>query len=84
MQDPQHYEERQRRNGEIGEGHRREHERARDQQAPPPEEIGQRAGRQLHEDARERRRAHHEPDEGRSGAELAREEGQQWCAADRV
>ena len=84
MKEPENHEPRERRDGKVAEGQRREYQCTRNEQPPPSEQIGKRAGRQLQEHARERRRAHDEADERWAGAELAGKERQEWSAADRV
>jgi hypothetical protein len=84
MQEPEHHDPRERRHGKVGERQCCEYQCTRDEQSPPPEEIGQRAGWQLQEHSSQRRRAHDKADEGWACTELTGEERKEWSAADRV
>ena len=84
MKEPENHEPRERRDGKVAEGQRREYQGTRDEQSPPSEQIGKRAGRQLQEHSSQRRGAHDKADERWACAELAGEERKEWSAADRV
>jgi len=49
MKEPENHEPRDRRDGKVAEGQRREYQCTRDEQSPPSEYIGKSAGRQLQE-----------------------------------
>jgi hypothetical protein len=84
MKEAENHEPRERRHGKIAEGQRGEYQCTRDEQSPPSEEIGQRAGWQLQEHSSQRRGAHDKADEGWACAELTGEERKKRSAADRV
>ena len=84
MKEPENHEPRERRDGEVGEGQRREYQCTCHEQSAPSEQIGKRAGRQLQEHSSQRRGAHDKADEGWACAELTGKERKEWSAADRV
>ncbi len=77
VREAQDDERRQRRRSEVAERQQREHDARAEQQPPASERVGQRAGRQLHDDTGERGGADDEPDERRAGAKIARQQRQQ-------
>ena len=84
MKEPENHEPRDRRDGKVAEGQRREYQCTRDEQSPPSEYIGKSAGRQLQEHSSKRRGAHDKADERWACAELTGEERKKRSAADRV
>ena len=84
MHDAEHDQRGERRGPEVGKRHEREHEGASQEQGPTSEDVGEGTGRHLDEDAGHGRGAHDDADERRARAELAREEREEWRAADRV
>jgi hypothetical protein len=84
MKEPENDEPRERRDGEVGEGQRREHQCTCHEQSAPSEQIGKRTGRQLQEHSSQRRGAHDRADERWACAELTGVERKKWSAANRV
>lgn len=84
MKEPKNDEPRESRDCEVCERQRCEYQGTSDEQASSSEQVGERAGRQLHKHSGDRRGAHDKADQSWAGTELTREERKERSAADRV